>query len=110
MAASAEALAVSVTHVSDASSTAKDIAGESSARAEHGQQAIDRTAHEMTGMTETVRGTGRTRTANARRPAVRPTVAVNDSVPVCGVRDNSCEDVHETLFPIVKSGRHTPAI
>jgi methyl-accepting chemotaxis protein len=57
MAASVEEMAVSVTHVSDSSSTAKEIAGESLTSAEGGKQVIDRTAHEMTEMAESVKRT-----------------------------------------------------
>ncbi|MFT3850395.1 MAG: methyl-accepting chemotaxis protein [Propionivibrio sp.] len=67
MAASVEEMAVSVTHVSDSSSTAKEIAGESLASAEGGKQVIDRTANEMTAMAETVKGTSQSMETLSKR-------------------------------------------
>lgn len=57
MAASVEEMSVSVTHVSDSSTTAKEIAGESLACADRGKLVIDKTANEMLEMAETVKGT-----------------------------------------------------
>jgi len=67
MAASVEEMAVSVTHVADSSSTAREIAGESLASAEGGKQVIDRTASEMTEMTETVKETSRSMETLSKR-------------------------------------------
>jgi len=60
MAASVEEMAVSVTHVSESSTTAQDIAQESRASAELGGQIIDKTVRELVAMAETVHGTSLT--------------------------------------------------
>ena len=56
-AASVEEMAVSVTHVSDSSSTAKDMARESLVSSDEGKQVIDSTASEMLEMADTVKAT-----------------------------------------------------
>ena len=57
MAASMEEMAVSIAHVSDSSTSAKDFAQESLSAADAGKLVIDRTAHEMVAMAETVQST-----------------------------------------------------
>jgi len=57
MAASIEEMAVSVTHVSESSATAKSIAQESLANADQGRLVIDKTAHEMMDMARSVQNT-----------------------------------------------------
>ena len=57
MASSVEELAVSVTHVSDSSSTAKGIAQDSLNKAEQGGLVIENTVSEMVAMAETVTST-----------------------------------------------------
>jgi methyl-accepting chemotaxis protein len=57
MAASVEEMAVSVTHVSDSSATAKGVAEDSLRKAEQGGQVIDKTVREMMAMADTVRST-----------------------------------------------------
>ena len=67
MAASVEEMSVSVTHVSDSSTTAKEIAGESLASADRGKLVIDRTANEMLEMAETVKGTSQSMESLSKR-------------------------------------------
>lgn len=67
MAASVEEMAVSVTHVSDSSRTAQDIAQQSRANAELGGQIIDKTVRELVEMAETVQGTSLTMKNLSRR-------------------------------------------
>ena len=59
MAASMEEMAVSIAHVSDSSTSAKDFAQDSLSSADQGKLVIDRTAHEMVEMANTVQGTSR---------------------------------------------------
>lgn len=60
MAASIEEMAVSVTHVSESSASARSIAQESLANADQGRLVIDKTAREMMAMAESVQDTSRT--------------------------------------------------
>ena len=60
MAASIEEMAVSVTHVSESSATAKSIAQESLANADQGRLVIDKTAEEMMDMAQSVQATSHT--------------------------------------------------
>ena len=52
-------MAVSIAHVSDSSTSAKDFAQDSLSSADQGKLVIDRTAHEMVEMANTVQGTSR---------------------------------------------------